>query len=130
MWPFSQWTTAGRAALTYITIGAFTVIWAVVWYGYLFNNPGAGNAYYWCTGFLVMGLIMILIGSVVGWIGRSAGSAPLPPAQAPMAILRPQPNGTTTPAPVVADIKLTPSGVPSNGQAMLVPLEKAIAGKL
>jgi hypothetical protein len=49
MWPFSQWTTAGRAALIYITVGALTVIWAGVWYVYLFNNPPAESAYYWCT---------------------------------------------------------------------------------
>ena len=121
MWPFSQWTTVGRAALTYITIGALTVVWAGVWYFYLFNNPPAQSAYYWCTGFLVTGLIMVLIGLVLGMISRSARHANLPPAGVPAAVVNLQPNAATTLAPVLDPLDLTSPAVASNGQVIVAP---------
>lgn len=121
MWPFSQWTTAGHAALTYITIGALTVIWAGIWYVYLFNNPPAQSAYYWCTGFLVTGLIMVLIGLVLGMISRSARHADLPPAEVPLAVVNLQPNAVTAPATMRSPLDLTSPVVASNGQVVLAP---------
>jgi hypothetical protein len=121
MWPFSQWTTAGRAALTYISVGALTVIWAGVWYVYLFNNPPAERGYYWCTGFLVTGLTMILIGSVLGKISRSDQRADLPAASVPVAVVSLQPNAATAPAPVLAPLSLTSPVVAPNGQMVLAP---------
>ena len=73
MWPFSQRRTATRAALIYITVGALTMIWAGVWYVYLFNDPTAESAYYWCVGLLVTGLTMSLIGLGLGMLSRSPG---------------------------------------------------------
>jgi hypothetical protein len=121
MWPFSQWTSAGRAALIYITLGALAVIWAGVWYVYLFNNPPTESAYYWCTGFLVTGLIMVLIGSGLGMISRSAQHADLPPAGVPLAVVNLQPNPATAPAAVLAPLNLTSPVVASNGQIVLAP---------
>src|SRR5688572_27714612 len=87
MWPFSHWTTASRAALVYITIGASTMIWAGVWYVYLFNNARADSAYYWCTGFMVTGLMMVLIGSGLAMISRSAPHTDPPASGVPMAVM-------------------------------------------
>ena len=70
MWPFNERRTATRAALIYITVGVLTMIWAGVWYVYLFNDPSAGSAYYWCVGFLVTGLMMTLIGLGLGMLSR------------------------------------------------------------
>lgn len=102
MWPFSQWTTAGRAALIYSTIGALTMVWAGVWYGYLFNNPPTGGAYYWCTGFMVTGLTMVLIGLGLGMYSRSAQHADPPPAGVPLTVVNLQPNAAMAPAPALA----------------------------
>jgi hypothetical protein len=120
MWPFSEWTTAGRAALTYITVGVLTVIWAGVWYVYLFNNPSAQSASYWCTGFLVTGLAMVVIGLVLGMISRSARHADLPPAGVPVAVVNLQPNATA-PAPVLAPLNVTSPVVAPDGQVVLAP---------
>jgi hypothetical protein len=120
MWPFSEWTTAGRAALTYITVGVLTVIWAGVWYGYLLNNPPTGSAYYWCTGFLVTGLTMVFIGLGLGMISHSAQRAALPPAGVPVAVVNLQPNATA-PAPVLAPLNVTSPVVAADGQAVLAP---------
>lgn len=128
MWPFSDYTTAGRAALTYITIGAVTVIWAGIWYFYLFNNPPAETAYYWCTGFLVTGLSMILIGSVLGKISRSDRHAEQKPATVPTAVITVQPTAVPPPLPVPAPVNVTPPAVPSNGQAVLAPPPQPFVG--
>src|SRR5688500_9875327 len=92
MWPFSQWTTAGRAALIYISAGTLTVIWAGVWYVYLFNNPPTESAFYWCTGWMITGLGMLVIGLVLGMVNRSARQAEQPPAGVPMAVVHFQPT--------------------------------------
>jgi hypothetical protein len=100
--------------LVYITLGALSVIWTGVWYVYLYNNPpDTSSVYYWCGGFLVTGLTLLLIGIMVGQIGRSARHAdvvsqevtptimtPLPPAAAPVATaLAPMSDGV-----VVGDV--------------------------
>jgi hypothetical protein len=82
MWLLKQVSSAARISLTYITIGAMTVIWTGVWYVYLYNNPPETHGvFYWCAGFLMTGLILILIGFGLGHIGRSARRADLPPQQ-------------------------------------------------
>lgn len=128
MWPFSQWTTAGRAALIYITVGALTVIWTGVWYVYLVNNPRTDGAYYWCTGFLVTGVTMILIGAALGMISRSARPADLPAAGVPVAVVSLQPNAATAPAPVPAPLNLTSRVITSNAQVLLPPPDSLSPG--
>jgi hypothetical protein len=94
MWLFNQASTAARTSLVYITVGALTVIWTGIWYVYLYNNsPDTNSVYYWCTGFLVSGLTLVLIGLGLGRIGRSARGADLPPVGVPLGLLNPQANG-------------------------------------
>jgi len=126
MWPFSQWTTAGRAALTYITVGAVTVIWAGVWYVYLRNNPRSDTAYYWCAGFLVTGFAMVVIGTALGMISRSARHTELPPSGLPVAVVNLQPNATA-PAAVLAPVNVTSPVVAPNAQIVLAPPQGAFA---
>jgi hypothetical protein len=123
MWPFSQWTTAARAALIYITIGALTVIWASVWYVYLFNNPPSAESayYYWCTGFLVTGVTMVLIGVGLSVISHLARPADLPPASVPLAVVNLQPNAAATPAPALVPLNLPAPVGAANGQVVLAP---------
>ncbi|MCI0640094.1 MAG: hypothetical protein L0Y72_15535 [Gemmataceae bacterium] len=122
MWPFSRWTTAGRAALTYITIGALTVIWAGVWYVYMFNNSGTESAYYWCTGFLLTGLAMVFIGLGVGLFSRSTRHADVSPAGVPVAVANLQPNTATAPALVTSPV------VAPNRQVVFAPPEELSPG--
>ena len=124
MWPFSQWTTAGRAALTYITVGAVTMIWAGVWYVYLLNNPRSETAYYWCTGFLVTGFVMIVIGSALGMISRSGHAAV--PGGVPVAVVNLQPNATAS-AAALAPVNVTPPVIAPNAQVVLPPPQGAFA---
>ena len=92
MWLLNQTSSVARISLTYITIGATSVIWTVVWYVYLYNNPPETHGlFYWCAGILVTGLILILIGFGLGHIGRSAQRADLPAQQVAPAVMNTQP---------------------------------------
>ena len=64
-----------RAAVIYVTVGALTLVWSGIWYVYALNNPGNGETtLYWCYGFLLTGLMLVLIGLAIGWIGRTRRS--------------------------------------------------------
>ncbi len=93
---FQAIVSPARAALIYITAGAVVVIWTIVWYVYLLNNPPeTKSAFYWATG---SGLTMILIGFGLGRIGRAAQGAGLAPQAVPLAVMNPQQNAA---APVL-----------------------------
>jgi len=80
---FSNITSATRAALLYITVGAVMIVWSAIYYTYLNNHPpapGTDGPWYWCTGFLLTGATLLVIGLAVGWIGRSARQAEQPHA--------------------------------------------------
>jgi hypothetical protein len=80
---FSQITSATRAALLYITVGSVMIVWSTIYYVYLNNHPpasGSDTPWYWCTGFLLTGVTLLLIGLGVGWIGRRARQAEQPHA--------------------------------------------------
>jgi hypothetical protein len=110
MWVFNQQpSSAARTSLIYITFGAISVIWTGVWYIYLHNNPpDETSVYYWCGGFLVTGLTLMLIGFMVGQIGRSARHADIAPQEVTQPILTPQ---APTAAPVAAAPALNANGV-------------------
>jgi hypothetical protein len=117
MWFFNKSSTVARTALFYITVGAFTVIWTGIWFVYLFNNPPESNdTYYWSTGFLVTGLVLLLIGLGVGRFGRAT---PLVAPQQPVAPVA----QTTAPAatPVVALVDLTKPVVTTDGKVIAPP---------
>jgi hypothetical protein len=76
---------AARAALTYITIGALTDVWAAIWFWYMRSNQSSdqnGTWWYICIGLLLTGAVLMVIGFLVGRIGREARHADAPPAPA------------------------------------------------
>lgn len=121
MWLFTF--TAARTALTYITLGVLTVIWTGVWYVYMYNNPPAvHSSYYWCIGFLVTGLALVGIGTVLSFMHRPAQPVDLPAALVPMAVVNAPPIAMA-PAPVLAPDS-TPPVVVSNGQLVAATPEE------
>jgi hypothetical protein len=98
MWLLGQASSAARAALVYITVGALIVIWTAVWFVYLRNYPPeTSTVYYFCGGLLATGVVLVLIGFGVGRIGRTARRADLPAEIAPPAAVAPTAAVTTTP---------------------------------
>lgn len=60
-----------RTAVVYVTVGALTDVWSGIWYLYLRDrHPTSEDAIYWCYGFLLTGLTLVLIGLALGWIAR------------------------------------------------------------
>jgi hypothetical protein len=96
-----------RTAIIYITVGALIDVWTGVWY-YSFvrgvDGPLSRNAQFWLWGFFLTGLTLIVVGALLGNIGRAARKAELPPADATPAEARIQETAAATPQPVVAGV--------------------------
>ncbi|GAC1466199.1 MAG: hypothetical protein NVSMB9_06500 [Isosphaeraceae bacterium] len=67
-------------SLFYITLGALMTIWSGIWYYYLMeHSSGHTLSHYLCFGFLLTGLILLVIGMAVGPMARWSRQAELPP---------------------------------------------------
>src|SRR5438309_2075758 len=75
MWGRSKQATSATMALVYLTVGALTAVWTIVYYMHLNRQGGSDSAYLWCHGFLASGIVLMVIGLLVGRIGRSAKQA-------------------------------------------------------
>jgi hypothetical protein len=76
----TQPSPATRTALTYLTVGALMVVWSGLWFWYLWHHQAESDlVYYICTGLLLTGLTLIVIGLGLGQIGWAARHADLPP---------------------------------------------------
>lgn len=78
--PLVNQVSAARTSLIYLTVGAITTVWTVIWLVYYLTNPPAGDMFYFVFGFMATGLVLVAIGLGVGSIGRSAKDAEPPPA--------------------------------------------------
>jgi hypothetical protein len=79
----SQPSAAAKWSLGYITIGALTLVWTLIWYWYLHARPEEVQlrTWYFCYGLLGTGAVVLVIGLAVGQIGRQARHAELPPPE-------------------------------------------------
>jgi hypothetical protein len=105
------------AALIYITAGILTDVWSGIWYWYLTNFPPSNAAtWYWCYGFLLSGLALLVIGLLIGPIGRAARRAELPPHETTPAEARTQ-QTVAARAPMVAPTNAAAPAVVSEPRA-------------
>jgi hypothetical protein len=111
---FARITSGTKAALLYITVGALMIVWSALYLVYLHNHPvESGNdlSSYTGVGFLLSGLTLFVIGSAIGWIGRSARQA-----DQLHAVINSQDslgNATQDIVPVAANATPTTASVPS-----------------
>jgi len=94
-----------RTAIIYITIGSLIDVWTAVWYfTYARDDHGniSRNTWFWLAGLFLTGLTLIIIGVLLGEIGRSARKAEMPPAEAQNQEAAIQETAAANPHPAVA----------------------------
>lgn len=73
-----------RTSIVYITLGSLIDVWTVVYY-FSFAHDDQGNisrtTWFWLIGLFLTGLTLIVIGVLIGEIGRKARKAELPPPE-------------------------------------------------
>jgi hypothetical protein len=99
-----------RTAIIYITVGSLVDVWTVVWY-YAFGRSEGGtlspNTDFWLLGFFFTGLTLIIVGVLLGHIGRAARRGELPPVEATQAEAQILTTAAAHPNPVVAGNAVT-----------------------
>jgi hypothetical protein len=115
--PLHQPSQGTRYSLYYITIGSVTVIWSGVWYYWLRHSatPLGDSRFYVCTGLLLTGLAFLVIGVLIGRIGKEASHADVPVGTVTAAAVKPgdQPNkDNNVPANQVAANQAAQAGAP------------------
>ncbi len=114
-----------RASLVYITVGCLLDVWVAVWYFAFVRNgsePLSSTTQFWLLGLFLTGLTLLIIGLLLGQIGRAARKAELPPPEALAAEARIQQSAAANPNGVAAIVPGTPV-VP--GVAPAVPVAPA-----
>ena len=98
-----------KVALVYVTVGALIDVWTAVYYfafgRYRMNsgNPVDENhTWFWVVGFFLTGLVLIILGLVLGPLGRAAREAELPPPEATGAEAQIKETAAANPNPVAA----------------------------
>jgi hypothetical protein len=130
----SQPSPAARTSLMYITIGALTDVWSGIWFVYLRqNSPENHYVWYFCYGFLLTGLTLVVIGLAIGRIGRSARHAELPPEEVTAAVAQVDQNAAAR-APMIAPMNpalpINPAGVATLSNGTVVAPASAGANPL
>jgi hypothetical protein len=69
-----------KAALSYITVGALIDVWVCVWY-WTRETELSRTQSFWVGGLFLTGLTLLVIGFLLGPIGRAARRAELPPTE-------------------------------------------------
>jgi hypothetical protein len=99
----SQPSFGPRTALTYVTIGSLIDVWTGAWY-FAFRDPSTPMSHtssFWLVGLFLTGLTLIVLGLLLGPLGRSARKVELPPQEATSTEARIQQTAAATPRTVV-----------------------------
>lgn len=92
-----------RTAIIYITVGALIDVWTVVWYlAFARGEVMTRNTQFWLWGFFLSGLTLVIVGVLLGHIGRAARRAELPPPETTPVEAQIQTTAAAHPSPMVA----------------------------
>jgi hypothetical protein len=100
-------------SIMYITVGILLAIWSAVWYYFLHHQeqPASDWKYFVCYGLFFSGLALLIIGILVGRIGRAAQHADIPVGQMTSATVEPTNTAGQTVPPEAAPA--TPAATPA-----------------
>ena len=96
-------------SLIYITVGALIDIWAAV--AMFYYPPETNWGHFLLVGFLVTGLALLVIGLLLGPIGRAARHAELPPTEVTAAVSSAEQTAAANPPPVIPATSMPPGEV-------------------
>jgi hypothetical protein len=102
-----------RTAITYVTVGLLVDVWTGVWF-WAFGRPATNTGWFWLAGFFLTGVCLIVVGLLLGPLGRAARRAELPPGESFGAEVAIQRTAAATPHPIVPPAAgLAPPTVPA-----------------
>lgn len=90
-----------RTALGYVTGGALMCVWTAVWY-YTRDHELSNTEWFWVAGFFLTGTTFIILGLILGPLGRAARQAEMPPVEVAAAEAAIQQTAAAHPPAVVA----------------------------
>lgn len=96
-----------KVALAYVTAGMLIDVWTLVWY-FTRDYELSRSQQFWVLGLVLTGLTFIVLGLLLGPLGRQARRAELPPPEATGAEARIQQTAAANP-PAVANAAATPA---------------------
>ena len=114
-------SAAFPTSLIYITVGTLIDIWTIVCL--VFYPPSTGVGQFLVVGFLVTGLALLIIGLLLGPIGRAARVAELPPTEVTPAVAQAEQTAAANPPAVVSVNSIPQAATPvlteSNGRPVV-----------
>ena len=102
-------SAAFPTSLIYITLGTLIDIWTVA--SLVFYPPTSDWGYFLVVGLVVTGLALLIIGLLLGPIGRAARTAELPPTEVTSAVEQVEQTAAANPPALVA-VNAVPQGAP------------------
>lgn len=97
-----------RTALSYVTGGSLVVVWTLVWY-FTRDHALSRSEWFWVAGFFLTGMTFVILGFLLGPLGRAARQAELPPAEALAAEATIQKTAAANPPAVVTATPAAPA---------------------
>lgn len=105
-----------RVALIYVTVGALIDVWTIVYYFTVARDREMTHVtWFWLSGLFLTGLTLIVLGLVLGPLGRAARKAELPPPEATPSEAAIQSRAAGTPHPIA------PGAMPVPGATQPMP---------
>ena len=111
-----------KVALGYVTAGMLIDVWTLVWY-FTREYELSRSQQFWVIGLVLTGLTFIILGLLLGPLGRQARQVELPPAEETRAEAAIQRTAAANP-PAVAGAAVSP-GMPVAPAAPAAPLAPA-----
>jgi hypothetical protein len=111
------------AALIYITVGTLVVVWTVI--SLILYPPASDLGHFLIIGTLVSGVAILVIGLLLGPIGRFARHAEMPPTEVTTAVESTDQTAAANP-PVVIPTAIPQGGIAPRGNGHPVPSEAPI----
>ena len=97
-------------SLVYITVGTLIDIWTIVAWRYY--PPETAWDHFWLVGFMVTGFALLIIGLLLGPIGRAARHAELPPGEVTPAVSQAEQTAAANPPVVIPPTTPIQGGTP------------------